>query len=72
MGRSYYVGNSPQKSVKIDLFYTDSFIRPYNLIGNIRIASPEDLAAMKIDVIQRKGRKKKIFGICMNCLDAIP
>jgi predicted nucleotidyltransferase component of viral defense system len=63
MGRSYYVGNSSKESVKIDLFYTDAFIRPHSLIGNIRIASLDDLVAMKVDVIQRKGRKKDFWDL---------
>ena len=30
MGRSYYVGNNKDDSVKLDVFYTDDFIRPIN------------------------------------------
>lgn len=63
MGRSYYLGNSPKESIKLDLFYTDSFIRPHNCKGNIRIASLEDIVAMKIDVIQRTGRKKDFWDL---------
>lgn len=63
MGRSFYVGESAQESIKIDLFYTDTFIRPYSSIGNIRLASLEDLVAMKVDVVQRKGRKKDFWDL---------
>ena len=27
-GKSYYIGNNRNEAVKLDLFYTDSFIRP--------------------------------------------
>ena len=63
MGRSFYVGETAKESVKVDLFYTDAFIRPYNLIGNIRLASLDDIVAMKVDVIQRKGRKKDFWDL---------
>lgn len=63
MGRSFYMGESEQESVKVDLFYTDAFIRPYSLIDNIRLASLDDLVAMKVDVIQRKGRKKDFWDL---------
>ena len=63
MGRSFYVGESEKESVKVDLFYTDTFIRPHSLIGNIRLASLDDIVAMKVDVIQRKGRKKDFWDL---------
>jgi Uncharacterized conserved protein len=63
MGRSFYVGETSKESVKVDLFYTDAFIRPYSMIGNIRLASLDDIVAMKVDVIQRKGRKKDFWDL---------
>lgn len=63
MGRSFYVGESSSESVKVDLFYNDTFIRPYSMIGNIRLASLDDIVAMKVDVIQRKGRKKDFWDL---------
>jgi len=63
MGRSFYVGESAQESVKIDLFYTDTFIRPHSSVENIRLASLDDIVAMKVDVIQRKGRKKDFWDL---------
>lgn len=38
-GVSYLVGNSKDDCVKLDLFYTDTFIRPAELYGEIRMAS---------------------------------
>jgi predicted nucleotidyltransferase component of viral defense system len=63
MGQSYYVGNAAQESVKIDLFYTDSFIRSHSLMDAIRFASIDDIVAMKVDVMQRKGRKKDFWDL---------
>ena len=63
MGASYIVGNSAYDSIKLDLFYTDPFIRPIKTIDNIRIASVEDIVAMKLDVIGRNGRKKDFWDL---------
>ena len=62
-GVSYLVGNSKEDCVKLDLFYTDPFIRPMEQCGNIRIASVDDIVAMKIDVISRGGRKKDFWDL---------
>ena len=45
------------------MYYTDGFIDPINLTDGIRIASFADLIAMKVDVIQRGGRKKDFWDI---------
>lgn len=63
MGKSYYIGNSKNECIKLDLFYTDPFIRPCLIIDGLRLASLEEIAAMKIDVISRVGRKKDFWDI---------
>lgn len=63
MGRSYYVGTSKQACIKLDLFYTDPFIEPYMFVDGMRLASPAEIAAMKLDVVQRTGRKKDFWDI---------
>jgi predicted nucleotidyltransferase component of viral defense system len=63
MGKSYYIGNSKNECIKLDLFYTDPFIRPFLLIDGLRLASLEEIAAMKIDVISRVSRKKDFWDI---------
>jgi predicted nucleotidyltransferase component of viral defense system len=63
LGRSYYVGASDRECIKVDLYYTDTFIRPYSFVGNIRLASLDDIVAMKVDVISRKGRKKDFWDL---------
>ena len=62
-GRSYFVGKSKERNVKIDLYYKDEIIDPCNIIDNIRIASLNDVVAMKIDVVSRKGRKKDFWDL---------
>ncbi|HVI45781.1 MAG TPA: nucleotidyl transferase AbiEii/AbiGii toxin family protein [Chitinophaga sp.] len=63
MGRSYFVGTNEEKSIKLDLYYTEPFIRPVLIRENIRLASVEDIIAMKIDVVQRGGRKKDFWDL---------
>ena len=62
-GTSYLVGNSKEDNVKLDLFYTDPFIRPMDQIESIRMASLDDIVAMKMDVISRGGRKKDFWDL---------
>jgi len=63
LGKSYYIGNSEEDCVKLDLFYTDKFIQDIVLIDGIRLATVEEIIAMKIDVISRGGRKKDFWDI---------
>lgn len=62
-GTSYIIGNSKDDAVKLDLFYTDSFIRPEEGYNTIRMASVDDIVAMKMDVISRGGRKKDFWDL---------
>ena len=64
-GTSYIVGNSKDDCVKLDLFYTDPFIRPMEVFDTIRMAAVEDIIAMKMDVISRGGRKKDFWDLHM-------
>ena len=64
-GASYIVGNSKEDCVKLDLFYTDPFIRPMEVFGTIRMAAVEDIVAMKMDVVSRGGRKKDFWDLHM-------
>ena len=64
MGKSYYVGENKKDCIKLDLFYsTEKFIDEIHLIDDIRLASIEDIIAMKIDVVSRGGRKKDFWDI---------
>ena len=63
MGKSYLAGHSIEDAVKVDLFYTDPFIRPVEQMDKIRMASIEDLIAMKVEVLTKKGRKKDFWDL---------
>jgi len=62
-GKSYYIGDSRETSVKLDLCYTDEFIRPIVEKDFLRMASIEEIAAMKLEVIGNDGRKKDFWDI---------
>jgi len=63
MGTSYILGNRPDESFKLDLYYTDPFIFPFQKLDGIRLSTVEEIAAMKMDVIQRGGRKKDFWDL---------
>lgn len=63
LGKSYSIGTDENNSVKLDVYYTDPFIRPCIIDDGIRLADKEEIIAMKIDVIQRGGRKKDFWDI---------
>lgn len=62
-GKSWYVGSTEKDSVKVDIYYTDAFIRPIDEAEGIRMASKEDIIAMKLETIGNKGRKKDFWDI---------
>ena len=43
--------------------YTDEFINPTKVVDGIRLASIEEIIAMKLEVIQNEGRKKDFWDI---------
>ncbi len=63
IGVSYLVGHSKDEIVKLDLFYTDTFIQPALKIDPYRLATVEEIIAMKIDIVQRKARKKDFWDL---------
>jgi len=62
-GRMYFIGESAEKAIKLDLFHTDTFIRPPLILNNIRMAGAEDIAAMKLELISGGGRKKDFWDL---------
>lgn len=62
-GRGYHIGNSKDDCIKLDLMYTDPFIHQADIIDGIRMASMDDIVAMKINAISRGGRKKDYWDI---------
>ncbi|MFM7005612.1 MAG: nucleotidyl transferase AbiEii/AbiGii toxin family protein [Flavobacteriales bacterium] len=63
MGKSYYVGSEENNLVKLDFYYTDTFIYPELSTEKIRMATKEEIAAMKLEVIGRGGRKKDFWDV---------
>ncbi len=63
MGQTYYVGDDPNNQLKLDFYYTDKFFFPMIVSENIRLASIEEIATMKLDVIGRNGRKKDFWDL---------
>jgi len=63
MGNSCFIGPNQNDLIKLDLFYTDDFVFPIKQHENIRLSSLEEIAAMKLDVIGRGGRKKDFWDI---------
>lgn len=63
LGTSCFIGENPKNAIKLDFFYTDTFIQPPVVTEGIRMASIEEIMAMKIDVIQRGGRKKDFWDL---------
>ena len=63
MGILYIVGDTKNESFKLDIFYNEPFIFPTVNEEGIRLASKEEIAAMKIDVVQRGGRKKDFWDL---------
>lgn len=63
MGVSYLAGNGHDDTVKLDIFYTDLFIQPALHIDPYRLATVDEIIAMKIDIVQRKARKKDFWDL---------
>ncbi|MGC4128390.1 MAG: nucleotidyl transferase AbiEii/AbiGii toxin family protein [Bergeyella sp.] len=63
LGKSYFIGTDRENTVKLDVYYTDDFIQDVRMADNIRLATIEEIIAMKIDVVQRGGRKKDFWDL---------
>ncbi|WP_017258800.1 nucleotidyl transferase AbiEii/AbiGii toxin family protein [Pedobacter arcticus] len=64
LGKSYLVGKSRDEVVKLDLYYSmDPFFQNPVEEEGVRMASLEEIIAMKVDIIQRGGRKKDFWDL---------
>lgn len=63
LGKSYIIGATKDNAVKLDVYYTDAFIQPARIEDGIRMATTDEIVAMKMDVIQRSGRKKDFWDV---------
>lgn len=78
MGKSYLIGMDRNNAIKLDIYHTDDFITPVKMEEGIHMATIAEIIAMKLDVVQREGRKKDFWdlhellseyglGRCWNC-----
>jgi predicted nucleotidyltransferase component of viral defense system len=64
MGKSYLVGSDRDNTVKLDVYYSnDKFIESAVVIEGVRMATIQEIIAMKVDVISRVGRKKDFWDL---------
>ena len=63
LGYMVYIGNSKAENVKLDLFYTEEFIAPIVQQDGLRLASLQDITAMKLQAIVNHKRKKDFWDI---------
>jgi predicted nucleotidyltransferase component of viral defense system len=63
MGKSFFIGESENELIKLDVYYTDNFFNKPLVIDSIRLVAIEDIIAMKMDVIFQNGRKKDFWDI---------
>ncbi len=63
MGTSYLIGNNENDCVKLDVYYTDTFIKQILVVDGVRMATAEEIIAMKLEVIVHGGRKKDFWDI---------
>ena len=57
------MGTEKGNVVKLDVFYADTFIQTALIEDGIRMATIEEIIPMKIDVVQRIGRKKDFWDL---------
>lgn len=57
------MGFSPNQLVKTDILYWDDFLFNAVEIEGIRMATVEEIGAMKLDAISRGGRKKDFWDL---------
>ncbi|MDR0546381.1 MAG: nucleotidyl transferase AbiEii/AbiGii toxin family protein [Dysgonamonadaceae bacterium] len=69
LGYSVYLGNSPLQKIKVDMFYTEEFIKPCIEKDNLRLASLEDISGMKMLAITSRKQRKDFWDIyeLLNC-----
>jgi predicted nucleotidyltransferase component of viral defense system len=63
MGTYFEVGNSKTDFVKVDLYYTDNFVFEELIEDDIRMASENEIIAMKLEVVNQNGRKKDFWDL---------
>ena len=64
MGKSYLIGTDPENVIKLDLYYSmDPFFQGAFHEDGVRMATVEEIIAMKVDIVKRGGRKKDFWDL---------
>jgi hypothetical protein len=64
MGKSYLLGPDSGNLVKLDIYYSmDPFFQELIEEDGIRMATVDEITAMKMDIVQRGGRKKDFWDL---------
>lgn len=63
MGQSYLIGDTEETAIKLDVYYTDTFIQAPVVVAPLRLATVEEIIAMKVDIVQRVARKKDFWDL---------
>jgi len=64
MGKSYLIGPDKDHLIKLDIFYSnDPFFQPLVDEDGMRMATVEEIIAMKVDIVMRTGRKKDFWDL---------
>jgi predicted nucleotidyltransferase component of viral defense system len=62
-GTYFKIGYSEKDCIKLDLYYTDDYVFEELVVDIIRMASIEEIIAMKLDIVLRGGRKKDFWDL---------
>jgi predicted nucleotidyltransferase component of viral defense system len=62
-GTYFKIGYSEKDCIKLDLYYTDNYVFEELIVDEIRMASIEEIIAMKLDIVLRGGRKKDFWDL---------
>jgi len=63
VGKSWFAGNTIDDCCKIDFFYAETFLRPLVNVDAMRLATMEEIAAMKLDSLIRKPQKQDFWDL---------
>ena len=64
LGKSYLIGTAPDNAIKLDVYYSmEPFFQGVLEKDGVRLATVEEIIAMKVDIVQRGGRKKDFWDL---------
>lgn len=63
LGKMYYIGLNQENAVKLDVMYTDPFFDEPEIVDGTRMATVDQISAMKLEAIVTGGRKKDWWDI---------